>query len=54
LEVGRGTQTPHHKKFLVTKPHIKERICEVAKALQELQSHGGGGGGGGGLSFPYI
>jgi hypothetical protein len=22
-----------------------KRICEAAKALQELQSHGGGGGG---------
>jgi hypothetical protein len=35
--------TPPRKKFLVTKPHIKTKICEAAKVLQELQSHGGGG-----------
>jgi hypothetical protein len=34
--------TPPLKKFLVTKPHInlKKWICEAAKVLRELQSHG--------------
>jgi hypothetical protein len=36
--------TPPLKKFLVTKPHKNYRICEMAKVLQELQSHGEGGG----------
>jgi len=35
--------SPLRKKFLVTKPHTKERICEAAKVLQEIWSHGGGG-----------
>jgi hypothetical protein len=42
-EMGVVLTTPPRRKFLVTKHHIKElRMCEVAKDLQKLQSHGGG------------
>jgi hypothetical protein len=37
LGVGRGAATPPGKKFLVTKPHIKElRINEATEVLKEL------------------
>jgi hypothetical protein len=37
-------KTTPRKKFLVTKPH---KVCEAARVLQELWSHGGGGEEGG-------
>jgi len=43
LVLGVVLTTAPCKKFLATKPHIKE-LCEAAKVLQEMYTHRGGGG----------